>query len=340
MKRFLHFGSLLALIVLIGCTSLPSSATPTATHLPTSSPTITRTPTIPPTLTNTLTLSPTITPTLTLFPTLPASEATSKVQEYFQNGSTCSLPCWMGIVPGQSTWPDLANLQSALSSIATGVYPKDEVGDSFIGEFSLRFTNSTATIDIRSTFLGLTPIWGPAAGKTIAVNAVDTMAYNPNSDPLQELYRYAPYNEMLHAYFLPAILSKYGVPDGVYTLASLRHDLGVTPAFGDYFLIHVVYPEKGILMEYQLKPTGDGNYYRICPADAWIGIYLTAPDLGPGFGKALAEIDNKFTYLTDPSLQKGEDVEKAFGMSLDAFTQTFVSNPIRCLETPKSLWYQ
>jgi len=323
-------GILFALAVLVGCRSILFSSTSTETYLPKSSPTFNFNSTDQ--ITSTVPFLSISSPTATEIPMLSVTAANSKVQEYLQNGLICPLPCWMGIVPGQSTWHELKNQQTMLSNIATDKINQLQGGNWLYGEFDIRFTKSTATIDILSIFMG------PAGGENITFFGFDTKSYKPYDDPDRDLYGYGPYNDMLRAYSLQAILSNLGKPAIIHVLASLRHDLPVTPGFGDYFQLHVVYPQKGILMEYQMKPEDDGNNYRICPASAWISGGLTAPDLGPGYGKFLATVDTNLTYLASP-LQQAGNTEEAFGMTIEEFYQAFLSAPDRCLETPKSLWW-
>jgi hypothetical protein len=329
-ERFSSLGILLVFVVLTGCNSVPPASVPTQTDLQESSPMVILVPTGSATPTNTF--MPASSPTATAILALSVTEANSSVQEFLQNGPNCPLPCWMGIIPGQSTWHELEYQQSTLSKITTDAYKNLQTGDLLLGGFDIKFTDSAATIRIYSFFAGA------ANGEKITISSFDTQAYKPYDDPDRDLYGYGPYNDMLRAYSLPEILSNLGTPTGIYVLASLRHDLPVTPGFGDYFLLHVIYQEKGILMEYQMKPDGVGNKYRICPADAWISGAFTPPNLGLEFGKLLASINHKFTYLADPSQQHGETSEEAFGMTMEAFYQTFLSTPGQCLETPKSLW--
>ena len=110
------------LMLLVGCTAqrastgAPSSAPPTVSRSPfatASQALITETPVptasrIQPTLAS----KPTLTspaPQVTPVSTLTTSERTSLVQEMLKTNGGCELPCWWGIVPGQTDWQALKN---------------------------------------------------------------------------------------------------------------------------------------------------------------------------------------------------------------------------------------
>ena len=53
-------------------------------------------------------------PTWTLLATLPIEEAENAVAELFLNNRNCQLPCWWGIVPGETTWREAHAMLSTL----------------------------------------------------------------------------------------------------------------------------------------------------------------------------------------------------------------------------------
>jgi hypothetical protein len=321
------FGIILVLAFFIGCQAIPLSSIPMITESPVKSITATSVMKIPTTPTAT------VTPFLpTAIPGLSVAEAKSKVEDYLSNGPNCHLPCWLGITPGQTIWQAINQQIHSFHNFATEALDKSLVGDRVFGKLRFQYTDNNATIDINSSFSG------PRNDETISVISIHTQVVKPFDDPDRDLYGYAPYNEMLKAYTLSAILSSEGVPSDLHVFASLRGDTTVTPGFGDYFLLHLLYPDKGILMEYKMKVEGDGSNYRICPTTAWINGYLTQPNLGTKYGEVLAAVDGKFSYISSPP-QNPITFEEAFGMNIDEFYQVFLSTPNRCLETPISLWY-
>jgi hypothetical protein len=321
MKKLSLCGIVLALMVLDGCIPMEHS---TASPVPATSSPI---PTMP-----TLESSPTNSPTVTIVTSLSVADANSRVHEYLMDSLNCRLPCWMGITPGQSTWLDLNTRLTTLDAITTDRAYKSQVGDWLLGGFTIKIPNDSAIMEVRSTYLG------PVGEDRISVTAIDTLAYKLEDNPDRDLYGYPPYNDLLNAYTLSGILSTFGMPDQIYVMASLRSDTKVSPGFGDYFIIHLLYPGKGIFMEYKMPVEGEKSNYRFCPSLAWIGGYLIQSDLGAGYMQLLASLSDKYKYLLSPS-QYIKTPEEAFGMTIQEFYQLFRSPTDQCLETPISIWW-
>jgi hypothetical protein len=95
-------------VLLIACSpAIPLNpaqvSTFTASHIPlTFTPTQTVAPTPRPTNT------PTFTPTLTWtpLPTLPSQQTRAKIEELLETNGGCELPCWWGITPNETAWPE------------------------------------------------------------------------------------------------------------------------------------------------------------------------------------------------------------------------------------------
>ena len=107
------------------------TATPKVVFLPTPVSTVPLLPTIQfiPTLTATLPLEPpnTSTPlptnTLPPLPTLSPDEAMAEVQRLYETNNGCLLPCWWGIVPGQTNWTSVKHLFEPFASRIIYVKP-------------------------------------------------------------------------------------------------------------------------------------------------------------------------------------------------------------------------
>ena len=121
-KISIHLFLIIVLFaLLVGCTSstqpLPASVPPAKTFVTTQNATL---PLVIPTLVPTLAL----TNTFTSIPTLSPEDAHTRLRALLNDSTSCRLPCWLGITPGQSTWQD-ANEQLALfSGIADSLYIK------------------------------------------------------------------------------------------------------------------------------------------------------------------------------------------------------------------------
>ena len=112
-ERWLFIGFLASLaacqapVAPIRASSVPSTTITVVS--PTVYPRSTYTPTPRPTVpTNTPSVSPApVSPAATPHPTLTAEEQHTLVRELMQSNGGCELPCWWGIVPGQSEWQDI-----------------------------------------------------------------------------------------------------------------------------------------------------------------------------------------------------------------------------------------
>ncbi|MBW8012722.1 MAG: hypothetical protein FVQ83_16010 [Chloroflexi bacterium] len=78
-----------------------AATTSTPSPSPTTSPTSTLTATAPPMGTFTLTLTPQ--------PTLSEEEIEQKLIQYYETNGNCELPCFWGIIPGETTLQEVEN---------------------------------------------------------------------------------------------------------------------------------------------------------------------------------------------------------------------------------------
>jgi hypothetical protein len=155
-----------------------------------------------------------------------------------------------------------------------------------------------------------------------------------------DVYGYPAYGELLKSYTLSGILSSYGPPSQIFIDAALGSQaLPVTPAFGDYFKIHLWYPDQGIFMEYDISVEGSGDNYRFCPTNASILGVLTPPGLATAsYQEILLKSWDEYINFFPPT-EFIKTSEEAFGMTIQEFYQLFRSPTNQCLETPKSIWW-
>ena len=101
---------ILVVVLLVGCTAqmIPYTSTATASTGITFTPLPDVKPSETATLTHTPTNTPTLIPTLTWtpLPTLSAEAAHAKIKELLKTNGGCELPCWWGIIPGKTAWPE------------------------------------------------------------------------------------------------------------------------------------------------------------------------------------------------------------------------------------------
>jgi hypothetical protein len=283
-------------------------------------------------------LPPNVSPTSTQMytptplPTLSADEGYARLRTLLGNNTDCKLPCWMGIIPGQSTWQDINEQLTMFSSIAKKLYIETGANTWSTGDLTILYPNDNMAVEVSPYYLTATD------QKTIAVISIETRSYAiENGEFAGDVYGYATYNKLFKAYTVSGVLSSFGVPDQIYVGASLRGDLLITPGFGDYFEIYLWYPNQGIFMTYKMQVEGSGNNYRFCPPNAFILGDLTTSGLGAGYQEVLLKLGDRYQGFFPPSKYL-KTTEDAIGMTSDEFYELFRSPTDRCLETPKAIW--
>jgi hypothetical protein len=279
---------LLLLIILSGCISekvkppVPSSTPSVITPLPTktyipNTPTVTKTATLPPTSTHTSTATLTMTPTETPQPTLLPEERNTLIRELLATNGGCRLPCWWGIVPGKTPWPEAEQLFSHLRLYITDYLISENSTDHELGTFD----PSHPEIEITHSYIerdGLVYFM-----KIIARGLIDNAYFKKTWKNL------SPEN----------IVSLYGTPSRVW-LWSIAY-FPESPAGTEMqYQVWLFYDELGFLAAYTglvpYKPT-----YHICPTFGGVGqIYELELYIKPPASTAPLETLTRF-----PSQKKG-----------------------------------
>jgi hypothetical protein len=324
-KRFAIINFvLLGFFILDGCVSgnqaasslVPPTLSPVSPISSPISPTPSPNPT--PTLTDT--------PTPISVPTLSADAAYARLRELL-NDSNCRLPCWMGIIPGQSTLQDVYEQLIMFSGIIPsfhGLYI-EPAGKWSSGDLTITQPNDNMAIEIGLYYLT------PPNMSHISVIAPDALSYRlKNGERDVDIYDYPPLNELIKAYTLTSVLSGYGLPNRIFI-----YTLATSPLV--YFQIHVWYPEKGIFMIYKLLAHDRGDGYQLCPAQALISGYLTQPSVTDYQGFLLQMDEDTYKNFFPPTAFV-KTTDEAFGMTSNQFYQLFRSPSTECLETSKAIW--
>ena len=133
---------------LAGCQEVSATPSPQPTATRTAIP-ATATPTMPKKIV-TVTLRTTFTPSKTWTPTLSSEQQMTQVSDLLTNNGGCKLPCWWGIMPGETSW---ANAENILAPLAYGRYSQ-KMGKNFDAAFfisylSERLEKNDLTISMR-----------------------------------------------------------------------------------------------------------------------------------------------------------------------------------------------
>jgi hypothetical protein len=303
MKKLL-LTSVVVCILLTACsgqesasTALPSvtprqSSTATATLIPTK--------TSQSTLTPTQTLSPV--PTWTSLPTIDPKIGKETLYTWFEGSENCHLPCWAGIIPGQTGWEEAWHLLQPLQQTV-----KLENGsnvDCVYGKCS--FISWSRTPIERGVLSSIYPenIIDYIMLETIEPNHLATLS-------------------------LKNILSIYGKP--AILLFSTEPDQP-----GQKFLeLILVYPERQFLIQYSKYADLDGDNLESCGTDSYIKLVVLDNREQLISLDVIANAVETRNFYVDVW---HKSVEEATGMTIDTFYDTFSKQDAPCIITPINVW--
>ena len=272
----------LCAFVLLGCSeNAPLTPTSIATYTVTSTPVAT------------------VAPTFTPLPILSFDESHAQYLKLLETNAGCHLPCWWGIIPGETWWQDARRYLETFSMIIGDVDTSREMSAVAVHLPVLKDQGTlTHTYYIRD-------------------GIVDSItAFN---------FDWAP------ALYLSNLLNTYGPPDEVYFRVFY-------PGFQEKkfsFLVDLYY-EEGILMEYS---GGDetvpiNGFHKNCYSDMKSPfIYLWSPVEKMTAAEAID------TFLDNSNFPYPIPLESATGKDVTTFYDEFRdSNKVKCLETSQELW--
>lgn len=307
------------MLILMACESSNISPTITATVVVSTdtlvSPTYTMTPSAIPTRTE-------VVDTRTPVPTLPADTADARVLELLKTNAGCTLPCWWGITPGVTRSDET---QSILEPFLGAV----------VSEVRYGFTEDAGLLLMRPQ---------PENGLRVEVqylakdNVVSMIYVNTamTRDTYKMVYDDPFYQEIMSAYTLEAMLTKYGKPDQI-----LIRSFSELAANNNPTQILLYYPKEGIVAQYFSRngfEQKDSSFLnRTCPPKSHISLRLFKPDSGLSLTYVLSIDDNFSRY---------RDISESTNMTIDTFVQayqaydekTLKSNCPADLKTPWNLW--
>ena len=288
---------------IVATPALPTQTPLPATPTPSTTPTLTPTPSSPPTS------APTVTPTATetpyAIPTPLGTEVTEQVLWLMETNNGCQLPCWWGIIPGQTEWQAAEKLLVLF--------------DAHI------YTVSASGFDYYNPSI-------PLPVGLFSVNQVSPI-YAVQNGIVQKIETLVPIGDTASAYFaqyvLPTFLTTYGQPREIW-LSTYRSafEEGDLPFFTVLF-----YPDQGIMAVYEDNGERRGDLVEGCPQEDIVSyLVLQVPGLDKTFEETITRTSGlgEWDYLL---------LEEATEIDVATFYETF-QNPdnTTCLQTPANLW--
>ncbi len=292
-------AALVLLTTLAACSTSAGSGQPPAS-LSSPGPNIVSAPTAA--LGSTLGPQPTPEPTRALLP--PESLTTVELHQRLDPFSgwmpDCSLPCYNGLLAGQSTTPDVYDFYSRLGiglrDLIPGDYPGIEDGTGRLGAWLTKTTDV-----IQAEEMGLAP-------PLMSISVVDNLA-----ELISVGWEYAP--PYLTA---PLVLQQMGQPDRVdLSLIFMQEPTS--------FMVHLLYARNNVGFMFAGQAVPGGSSLQVClsseqVAAATMNVY--APDLDPMEGIPFSQ------YLLP--------LDTSVGMSVADFAARI--SQAQCIDLPASAW--
>ncbi len=242
--------------------------------------------------------------TWTPIPTLSPTEAVSQTIQLFRNNAGCELPCWWGLIPGETSWETARQFLAAFAS---------HIGS---GE------SSTDTQNGVSYYLENFDVQYPVAGhRNKGLTNYDVV--NGVVNLIWVLPRGTEVRYPIHQ-----LLATQGKPEKVWMAVDPDSNLF-------HFLLY--YPKRGTTALYEGQANrGDDSNYQLCLQESGPELWLWSP------GKVFLLNDDRFIgpdFGLGPNgheryMRPIETVE----LDLETFYRAFGSAGPACIDTPRSLW--
>jgi hypothetical protein len=273
----------------------------------------------PQTVTLSATEQPVQPPLLTPIPTLRPEEALETFADLIEKNDECDLPCWLGIIPGQTDSGEVVNKFSEFSAIANTNYSSEWASTRI---FLPNFEAATHDIATNVAF---------AENGKVAQILVAASSYLDKNGPLD--YNNPEFQRLLQRYFVPGIFMDYGQPENIFLDTTL---IAADPAISFPYVIWVIYPQKGFLIRYQGNNIRVGNNISICPMQSRIEIRIW--DVTRSVYEEFIKDDRALGISTSLGPQP---IESVTDFDIGSFYEAYSSGRSdTCFETPASIWPQ
>jgi hypothetical protein len=216
----------------------------------------------------------------TLLPTLNPQDASLTVKELLENNRDCELPCWWGIIPGQTSWE---SAKQSLSPIATSIF--EGTGE------------NTELMDVEVFFPAPYPLSGKFRQEYLIENAI--------------VKRIEILPQQYSKYSLPkGLLQELGDPDMIFLGGSIEQPQS--------FQLVLYYPRQGVFALYsnELHPFQPQETVRVCFTEseiAYVDIFLWNP--AESFSDTIDYIFNQYErpfyeieHVTDLTIHEFADL--------------------------------
>jgi len=279
-----------------------------------------------------LTLTPQVTvaskeeASVSTVPTLDKEEVYRLVEGLVRPDAGCLLPCWWGIIPGEST---AAVTQAILAPLGVaGFFVEPSVG----GAGGIEIVSSRDDIEIP---INLRYLLSPD-GAVVQSISVHTQAVRILEDgALEPAYGNAAYNALLSPYSLSDILSTYGPPSQVLLSVELNEAEPTAPDFARSWLL---YPERGAILRFTGSAESAEDVVRTCPSNTFVDLWLGPSDRPDLFEQTMRELTDDGWRDMTPTSPYLKPILAATAVTPHQFYETYKEPTTVCLESPLDIW--
>lgn len=262
-------------------------------------------------------------PTISGISTLAPEKAYLVLQDILKNG--CELPCWAGIVPGETLLIDASKTLALFRGISDWNYLSEKGGQIGItyprgGIIISMFIDPESSRD--SDYVQMLII------HTEALQEIEKGSY-------LRAYDAKPYHEIFGAYSLQNVFAAYGKPSEIYMTVEINEAEYNSP---DFVLLWLLYPEKGFIAKYTANAEVIDDEVHGCPSKAFVELWLFPPYANGDYKDDLLPFDMTLGYILPTPSIRTKPIFEGLDMSLDEFYQGFQRPTNQCLETPLSIW--
>ncbi|MEO7841553.1 MAG: hypothetical protein ABIU06_19605 [Anaerolineales bacterium] len=263
-------------------------------------------------------------PTLKSIPILSPEDALENFASLIEKDGECILPCWLGVVPGQTNFYDVADIFSQFSAIAS---TKFSSASAYIRVFFPNFETAihATTTEVYSASEVDCLICGDGKVSRVWVNA----GVDPKGTQGNITYSNPEYQKIWQRYFVPGIFTTHGTPEKIFLDTTL---IMGDPSTSFPFALWIVYPQQGFLIRYNGDNIKTGENIRICPMQSRIEITI--------WDTKTSSYEEFMKNAEGGGISLGpQPIESVTDFDIESFYETFKAGQLdTCFETPASIW--
>ncbi|MFH2103008.1 MAG: hypothetical protein ABIJ39_06585 [Chloroflexota bacterium] len=247
--------------------------------------------------------TPTSTAMPTFLPPLPVGTPEEVVLELLRSNHGCQLPCWWGIMPGVTTYPQVTALLEPLAKRPLYITGSPQNHGFLEAEFTLQEIYSSLT-EVRLTIAFTDGI----------VRSIEVHGF-----------------EIPDLYDVGRIMDQFGPPEEIL-ISTVQTDLNLPLPF----ILYLFYPDLGMFLSYSAGGYSNGQTIRACfdpLGSVGQGLNLWSPGVTETMADVLEMWEREFDFSVFHPL------EDATGMTVEAFYEMYrhpAADP--CINTPAEIW--